>query len=237
MAAHAVARRAAEEVAAVARGTGRLRVEADQREGRLVIEPRLVERDVAGPVTGLARRGEARGHVVGRLRRLVVLLVATEAGRVGGLEVAVQVTRLAGELAMRPVERHAGVGGMIEPHRRPRDRPMALLALRAELQLVAVVLPALPVTVEAPRRRALEHVVDVARLARHVAVPALEGKAGLVVKLTVRGLELGLGRRGERQGHGQEQEQEVKEPVHRGGPQGRWHVSQAGPRLPRWMSV
>ena len=71
---------------------------------------------------------------------------------------------------------------------------MARFTLRAELQPVAIVLPARPVTVETLRGRALVDTLQVARFARHVPVPTVQWKRRLVVKGTACRIELREGR-------------------------------------------
>ena len=73
---------------------------------------------------------------------------------------------------------------------------MTLLALRPELQPVAIVLATRPMTVGALRRRPLVDTFEVTRFALNREVATLERKGCLIVKLPVRSLELGLRRCG-----------------------------------------
>ena len=199
--------RALVEAVLVAGGAGRVGVRTVQGERRVVIEPGLGERDVGGAVAHVALHREPGGGVVGRLGGRVVLLVAARARHLGLGEPAVGVTRLAAQRAVRPVQRHVGHGAVIPAHGRPADGAVAVLALRAELRLELVVLPAHPVTVVAGRRRALEHALDVARLAGDRLVAPRQRKRRVAVERAVRCLELRAGRNGAHQQREYERQQ------------------------------
>ena len=183
----------------VAGRAGRVGVRTVQGERRVVVEPRLGERDVRGAVAHVALHREPGGDVVWRLGRRVVLLVTARARHLGLGETAVGVARLAAQRAVRAVQRHVGHGAVIPAHGRPADGAVAALALGAELCLELVVLPAHPVTVVAGRRRAFEDALDVARLAGDRLVASRQRKRRVAVERAVRCLELRAGRNGAHQ--------------------------------------
>src|SRR4051794_36600751 len=108
---------------------------------------------------------EPRRRVIGGRRRGVVLLVALDAAR-GGHEGRFAVAPLASDHAMIGVELRAGLAAVIPSNRVPRRRAVALLALRAQTQLIPIVLSTSPVAVETGARRRAVLSVQMALLAR-----------------------------------------------------------------------
>src|SRR6185295_1100682 len=104
--------------------------------------------------TCVACRWEPGSDVIRLARRLIVLQVTGDARHLSGAKAGRAVTRLAGELTVRNAERHAGHRAVFPLRGSPARGPVTLLALRAELEAIAIVLAARPVTVEAARGRA-----------------------------------------------------------------------------------
>jgi len=102
---------------------------------------------------------------------------------------------------MRRPECHACHPTVVPLNGRPRRRAVARLTLRPELQPVAIVLTTRPVTVEAPGRRALVRALEMARLARDVAVSTVQMKRRLIVKGAAGRIELGGSRSRTHQDH------------------------------------
>src|SRR5512141_1893499 len=130
-----VADGAAEHGEVLSRGVARLArfvVRSPQRKPR-VTEARLLPRLVGCLVTDIARPREPGGFVIGRLRGVVLLLMARHTVASGRLEPAGSaVTGIAREEAMGSAERDACLREMVPVHCRPRGRSMTHLALRSE---------------------------------------------------------------------------------------------------------
>ena len=250
MAADTVPRRAFVDVVLVTRRARLRRVQAHEREHAVVAEgarSRVAPRGIVRPMARLARRRESGGGVVRRLCRRVVLLMAADAGDRCRLELRGAVARLARQRSVRLIERDTGLRAVIPPDGGPRRRAMALLALRAEARLVAVVFAANPVAVEARLRRSRVLPVQVARFARDGLVLAVEAEARRVVKRAVRRLEL-RGRVRRREQHHERRRGEPSERRHPAGSRpasrlpparaghGWWHLAQSGPSAPRCTS-
>ena len=239
--AHAVGRGALVDVVPMTRGAGLGGVRAHEREVRVVVEGRLLEGRVRRAMARLARRGEPRGGVIRLRRRLVVLHVARRAVDARRAEVAVAVAGVAGEQRVLGAQAHAGLRGVIPARRQPAGRGVARLALGAEPRLVAVVPAADPVAVEARGGRALEHPVQVARLAGHRLVPAVQREAARLVERAARRLPLRAhrGREDEqRDGPGGGEQPEASHGVVlSAGASGLWHVMQSLPIAPWCGSV
>jgi len=232
--ADALTRCSAIHIVDVARGTRRLPMDANERELRPVIESCLAERGVTGLVARVARRREPGRGVVRRFRGLVILQVTRGARRLRGLEGVVGVARLARQPLVSDTKRHRRHRAVIPAHGRPRRGPVALFALRAELQAEAVVLPAHPMAVVTFRRRPLVHVLPVARFARQVTMPSVQRERRRVVELPVRRFELRrcLRRGGQQQQARQADHDERSDRCGRA-PHGLWQFSQRGPSAPR----
>jgi hypothetical protein len=94
---------------------------------------------------------------------------------------------------MRGTKRHTCHAAMVPLNGGPRRRAVAGFTLRAELQTVSIVLAARPVTVQTLRRRALVRALEMARLARHIAVAPVKWKRRPIVESAAGRIELGDG--------------------------------------------
>ena len=95
---------------------------------------------------------EARGDVVRRLGRLIPLHVAGGTLGSAALELPALMTGRARQRPMVGAQRNARRRRVIEVHRRPGGRTMAVLTLASQPRLVAIVLPANPAPIARGRR-------------------------------------------------------------------------------------
>ncbi len=173
VAADAVARGALVDAVLVAARARLRRMQADEREGR-VVERRLRPGRVRRLVARLAAGREAGGRVVGPGGLLVGLKMAAHTGESGAGEAAVLVARAAVEHPVREIEREARPRGVVPVDGLPAGRPVAHLALVAQSRLVRIVAAPNPVAVEALGRRPLRDACQVTTRARSGEVTALE---------------------------------------------------------------
>ena len=136
-------------------------------------------------MTGDAVGGEARQNVVRFLGAPVILFMTGHAGRKNRLEIfAVAFGTVQG--LVDPLQMEPGYGKVVPLVRRhvlPGRRSVAVLAVGAELEPIAVILPPVPVAGFADRRRPLEDALDVAFGAGDRPVMADEGEIGPVMGL------------------------------------------------------
>ncbi len=187
-------------------------------------------------VAAFARGREAGGRVIWCARVLVILLMTGDTAGLRGAERVVAVARLTRDLTVRGAQWQSGHGGMVPSHLGPRRSAVALLALRAELQTIAIVLTTYPVTVKALGGCALVDALLMARRARHVAMTAIEREHRLVVKGAVWRFKLRLDRW--RPAEREDRHHEERAPrTGEGQSHGLWHDSQRRPSAPRCTSV
>ena len=183
VAAGALAGGAPEDAAGVAGRACLGGMDADEVEVGGVLErasgPAGVARGVAQGAVGWEASTNVRRHG----RRLEVAAVARDAlGRSGAEEDAAGVARLAVERAVGDVERVPGFGRVIPGHIRPRAGVVARLALVPQPGLVAVVVLANPVAIEASSGRVLGVAADVAGGTWHAQVRPEQRERGALVE-------------------------------------------------------